>query len=196
MSTPVSPRSSGSSSPTRQQLDELDALLQRMLALPVAPGDEADQAVEPPPPAAETSAPVNGSLPAAEEFTVRTLALIRLDPPGTETPPHPDPAAPEDGADAAVTEPVPEPAAAGEPVPELPGRERRPLPGWLRPVVWANRAFDQVAGCLGAPGRWLRRPWGRTLLGLAGLLLLAAAVGWIVLDRMGWPGWPALLRWW
>ena len=36
MSTSLSPRSSGSSGhPTRQQLDELDALLQRMLALPV-----------------------------------------------------------------------------------------------------------------------------------------------------------------
>jgi hypothetical protein len=39
--------------PTRQQLDELDALLQRMLSLPVEEGDEparADMAAAPPPP--------------------------------------------------------------------------------------------------------------------------------------------------
>ena len=41
MSTSLSPRSSGSSGhPTRQQLDELDALLQRMLALPVNQADD------------------------------------------------------------------------------------------------------------------------------------------------------------
>ena len=198
MSTPASPRSSGPSSPTRQQLDELDALLQRMLALPVAPVDEADQATEPPP---ETSPPGNGSAGAGEEFTVRTVALIRLDSARHETSP-PSPAAPEDGATTAAAAPPPAPApatlpvpgAAGEPV-SAPERERRPLAVWLRPVVWGNRVFDHAVGCLGAPGRWLRRPWGRTLLGLAGLLLLAGAIGWVVLDWMGWPWWPALLRW-
>jgi hypothetical protein len=44
MSTSLSPRSSGSlggsGHPTRQQLDELDALLQRMLALPVNQADD------------------------------------------------------------------------------------------------------------------------------------------------------------
>src|SRR5436305_2011466 len=40
MSTSVSPRPATSAHPTRQQLDELDALLQRMLDLPVQPADE------------------------------------------------------------------------------------------------------------------------------------------------------------
>src|SRR5262245_9961726 len=35
--------------PTRQQLDELDALLQRMLDLPVSQGDEPDESPQPPP---------------------------------------------------------------------------------------------------------------------------------------------------
>jgi hypothetical protein len=193
MSTPASPRASGSTSATRQQLDELDALLQRMLALPVAPVDEADQAVEPP--AVGTSSS-NGSAHAGEEFAVRTVALIHLDPDRPETPPSPATSEQVATPDAAVPAPAPapEPAAAGEPVP-APQRERRPLPVWLRPVVWANRAFDHAAGWLGAPGRWLRRPWGRTLLGLSGLLLLAGAVAWVVLEWMGWPWWPALLRW-
>ena len=37
MSTTMSPRPVASVQPTRQQLDELDALLKRMLDLPVAP---------------------------------------------------------------------------------------------------------------------------------------------------------------
>jgi hypothetical protein len=48
MSTSLSPRSSGPSGhPTRQQLDELDALLQRMLALPVnQPSDEVAEEID------------------------------------------------------------------------------------------------------------------------------------------------------
>jgi len=58
MTTSVSPRAAGTLNPTRQQLDELDALLQRMLELPVHPLDNPEQtkveepAKEPPPPAA------------------------------------------------------------------------------------------------------------------------------------------------
>jgi hypothetical protein len=57
MTTSVSPRAAKTMNPTRQQLDELDALLQRMLELPVQPLDKPDHppseepAEEPPPPA-------------------------------------------------------------------------------------------------------------------------------------------------
>jgi uncharacterized coiled-coil protein SlyX len=65
MTTSVSTRTLGTLNPTRQQLDELDALLQRMLELPVnkvedaQPSEAEDQAEEtPPPPApARASAP-------------------------------------------------------------------------------------------------------------------------------------------
>jgi hypothetical protein len=53
MSTSVSTRSPGTLSPTRQQLDELDALLKRMLDLPVnqlEDGEETEDAEEPPAP--------------------------------------------------------------------------------------------------------------------------------------------------
>ncbi len=53
MSTTVSTRSPGTLSPTRQQLDELDALLKRMLDLPVnqlEDGDVTEEAEEPPAP--------------------------------------------------------------------------------------------------------------------------------------------------
>jgi hypothetical protein len=54
MTTTISTRSAGTLNPTRQQLDELDALLQRMLELPVAQLDvaeptETESAIEEPP---------------------------------------------------------------------------------------------------------------------------------------------------
>jgi hypothetical protein len=61
MTTSVSTRSAGRLNPTRQQLDELDALLQRMLDLPVHPLDEAEQA-EDEEPAEEEPPPVMNHL--------------------------------------------------------------------------------------------------------------------------------------
>jgi hypothetical protein len=53
MSTSLSSRSSAPAHATRQQLDELDALLQRMLELPVHKIDEEPEPIEPPPPVKE-----------------------------------------------------------------------------------------------------------------------------------------------
>jgi hypothetical protein len=61
MTTSRSPRSSGPVHPTRQQLDELDALLQRMLDLPVNHLEDAQ-----PPPAEEPAAPEPASKGAEE----------------------------------------------------------------------------------------------------------------------------------
>jgi hypothetical protein len=199
MSTPVPPRSPGLPSPTRQQLDELDALLQRMLALPVNPLDEpnptADPAATPAStvsqPAAEVSSTGSTSTAAAEGFSVRTLSLIQLGSSQPESPASGNGTVSSPTARVAVAEPGVAPVSSPAPA----ERERVPTPLWLRPLVWGNRIFDRCAGLLGAPGRWLRRPWGRTLLGLTGLLLLAAALGWMVLDWMGWPWWPVALKW-
>jgi hypothetical protein len=71
MTTSVSTRSPGTLNPTRQQLDELDALLQRMLELPVHKPDDTEQDVaeepadEPPPPAQPTPPPPPDPLPLA-----------------------------------------------------------------------------------------------------------------------------------
>jgi hypothetical protein len=60
MATSVTTRAAGTLNPTRQQLDELDALLQRMLELPVHPLEKPEQAKaeepaeEPPPPPRKT----------------------------------------------------------------------------------------------------------------------------------------------
>jgi hypothetical protein len=62
MATSVTTRAAGTLNPTRQQLDELDALLQRMLELPVQPLEKPEQTheeepaeePEPPPPPRQT----------------------------------------------------------------------------------------------------------------------------------------------
>jgi hypothetical protein len=61
-----------------------------------------------------------------------------------------------------------------------------PVLALFRPLVWVNDTFDRCTYLLGPAGRWLSGRHGRALLGLLGLLLLAAATAWGVLDWMGW----------
>lgn len=81
MTTTVSTRSPGRLNPTRQQLDELDALLQRMLDLPVNPLDEPEQA-EVEEPIDEPPSPVvnGGERSASAEWSI-------LEEPADEPPP-------------------------------------------------------------------------------------------------------------
>jgi hypothetical protein len=174
MATPTPP-------PTRQQLDDLDALLQRMLALPVNPSDE------PPESPPEPLSPPAGNVVLDDSPPV-------LPPPKAPPPPRPPVHA------VAVPLPVLNPVPLAErrppvlPPPDRPVSPRQaliasrpaPEPLLLRPILALNRLFDTVALGLGSPGRWLRRPTGRTLLGLIGLLLLAAAVACVLVTRIGW----------
>jgi hypothetical protein len=181
--------------PTRQQLDDLDALLQRMLALPVDPGEESADArpAEPPTPVPQYPEPPAGN-----------LVLSEPEPPPPSPPsaprPAPRPAAPQAlEPQASVPLPVLNPVppterrppvlAVPEPLPPrqaLAASRPRGVPLLLRPILWLNRQFDSLTFNLGSPGRWLRRPTGRTVLGFLGLLLLAAAVTLVLLDRFGW----------
>lgn len=66
MSTPTSSRPAASVSPTRQQLDDLEALMQRMLALPVHPLEAASQTPSSSePPAASPEVPAEPTEPVA-----------------------------------------------------------------------------------------------------------------------------------
>jgi hypothetical protein len=175
---------------TREQLDELDALLQRMLELPVDPsGDEAarpEETSDAPVAVAEAPAPVEPPLPPAAvetEPAPPAEGLANLSGPAV-------------GVPALAGLRTPQPAKAGTPTPEGPppgSLARPPLHGlwpaaapWLRPLIAVNRLFDREVGRLGAPGRWLRRPRGRAVLGWAGLLLLAGALGLLLLGWIGW----------
>jgi hypothetical protein len=58
---------------------------------------------------------------------------------------------------------------------------------WVyEPLVWLNRGFDRVTMALGGSGSWMRSQGGRTLLGLAGLALIAVGVVWFLKDWLGW----------
>lgn len=165
MSTTAPSRTSTVPSVTRQQLDELDALLQRMLDLPVQPFEETS---------ARTSSVLETSLAVADPepmTSVAGLAGVSLTLSGL---------GPEEPRERAR----PVSAARTRPM-MVPGKSETPAPPpWLRVLVWSNRAFDRCARRLGAPGRWLRRPRGRALLGWAGLAFLIAALALLIADRI------------
>jgi hypothetical protein len=216
---------------TRQQLDDLDALLQRMLQLPVKdleepipssgpkPRFKANQALED-----AQSAPLSPSHSSLSETLEYSPNLSSDEPRGNMLVPPP--------GNLILTDPLPsllKPSPSSAPGPEDTGEDkardtgqwfespekeqkagkgeivspawatrthgrfqtsvssRPPEVGlWLRPLVWGNRLFDSFTLGLGAPGRWLRRPGGRSLLGWTGLILLAGAITLVVLGRIGW----------
>jgi hypothetical protein len=276
MSTSRSPRSPGPVHPTRQQLDELDALLQRMLDLPV------NQLEDLPPPPAEESAPTVSEPPTtpaetegeeqkteAIPATLPPLPAGRVPPvsytvvettegqaspaaeaaappalpdaakgedPGDWVPlksswrpsaqtwgplaekwqqaleageasPAPPPTVPAEEAKTPQT-PPPAPAAENPPVADAAGVQVGPASrggqdsaarlaaptsprpsrkNWvLRPLAAFNKGFYACLSPLGAPGRWLTEPAGRTLLGLVGLLCLGAAAVLFVVGGTAW----------
>ena len=84
MSSPAPPRLTGAVSATRQQLDELDALIERMLVLPVEPGQEesaaetADDLTAPPvqaPPVAEPAPAVAPVVTAQPRSAARSSGI-------------------------------------------------------------------------------------------------------------------------
>lgn len=171
MSAPASSQPGMSANLTRQQLDELDELLQRMLDLPV-------QSTE-----GETTSTA-GPLPSS-------VSVLDTEP---ELPPPYIPPL------VKRSEPVPSlrsetPVAPPRLVARLPEKEgvseeeSAPiLAAWFWPLVWINQGFEAGTRSLGKPARWLRRPSGRTLVGWLGLLLLMGAVALLVWDwvRTNW----------
>jgi hypothetical protein len=247
--TPSRPPGQTSPGSTRQLLDELDALMQRMLALPVNQlEDDATlpqaPAILPAPPREERRSNAEGesagNTPTGQAGTSALDARSGCDagparnvmahPPAAIFPqlPHRSEATTPGGSDAerftppdepaVIIPPGPETSAApvGSPVPApLPRPSLRPaaapgmspvglrlmppapaapspshaagrLPGWLlRPLLWSNRAFDRWTGWLGRPGRWLRGPLGRKVLGWVGLGLWAIALTLLVWRILG-----------
>jgi hypothetical protein len=177
--------------PTRQLLDELDALMQRMLALPV---NQLEDKLRP-------TTPEGDSENAPDAETNRGLkAEDQEGPVSRPSSPVPDwerpiPASPE------VLEAIGRGRAEGKPAAgKVGGVAFRPVvrvaspaaelavevPLLLRPLVWCNRAFDSLTLWLGPAGRWLRSPAGRSWLGWIGLGLLAGATAWALVNEFGW----------
>lgn len=126
--------------------------------------------------------------PPAQETPPRREEVAEAPP--SPLPPPPRPAAVEVPPVPTVTakaeaKPAARPSAPSAAPPQAAGEP--PLPGWLMALVWFNVAFDVLLLPWGLPGRWLRRDGGgRSVLGLLGVLLLAASVALGALEWFGW----------
>ena len=180
---------SGGLESTRQMLDDLDALMERMLALPM---DDADASV---------SAPAMQAKRPALAATLTMLPPIEEELASKTTSPLQGPHASFSTPEAIRTPLVEEPADDGELriLPPLTIRrlhtvvtpeELPPMPArsfflW-RPLRVINRGYDQATRLLGPLGCLLRSSPARFLLGFAGLALLSLAAAWFIRDLMTW----------
>lgn len=186
---------------TKEMLDELDALMERMLAVPVNELDES--AASPLPPSPPKPAALAATLTVLQTPT-ETPAPSKHPP---TQPPHVamPPATPvsyqvpaDDQQDLATTIPAPAPITNDVVPPSLlpqvdPLLDDVPDPGampatrWgFLPLLWMNLLFDGATYVLGPGGTWMRSEGGRLILGLSGVALLLASAGWFLRDWLGW----------
>jgi hypothetical protein len=210
----MSTQAYSSHSQTRQQLDELDALLQRMLDLPM---NSEPAHVEPF--AAVATAPLppvlsQGSvLPRPATIAEPMQHTWRMTPPDL---PRPAPVDTTVDAQFAAEAPYPysmvygqQPVAEtlppfAEPVGSSPP-EAAPYaaPAWavaaastheptgsflLTPIIVLNGVFDALTYLLGPLGAWLRQGSGRNALGWLGIVMILGAIG-LALADWGGPDW-------
>ena len=202
-SRPISP-----DQPTRQQLDELDALMERMLALPVNQSGEFAGGQDGGTRVANAAAPLTGNARPESTFYVATTARtpassqVAMDANPTKIEMQSDPPPSATGPPLQAAMPLaPSPPRQPEAASSLQGTSELNVPEWLRakmsyanwrvswylrPVVWCNRAYDAGTSWTGPLGQWLRGAQGRALIGVTGLLLLIAAFAWVAIDGLGW----------
>ena len=194
---------------TRQQLDELDALLQRMLTLPVH-SPEANASSTPAPAATNWRMDSSGpALSAAPHLSAPPLPIERVrmpEPPPLAAPvvraastnvPEPEPAFPVI-VPAPPVERRPAPARAARPAyiapAARPSHRGESVPFGLLPLVALNWTVDSILGLCGPPGWILRSGFGKNLLGLLGVGLLAYTTAHIASEQ-GWLTLPFPLPW-
>jgi hypothetical protein len=209
MSTPVLASQLGEIEAARQQLDELDALLERMLALPACqpegdPFGDLEEIAPTPSSRRQVAAgdlaiarrtyeeakswsqPVEYNLvgsaaasdvAATENSTTEAVSIAQV-------PDEEEAIGPEvTGADPGLGNPansfelveVPHPSTA----------EVSPPTG-RGPLVFIDRVFEECVAPLGYLGRWLMSATGKSALGGIGLLLLAGALAWAMVDWLLW----------
>lgn len=186
---------------TKQMLDELDALMEKMLSLPVNDPQEAPafpkEVVKPPTLTptlsatltlleAPTTAPAPAlSQPEPNEHPSVNPPHLALQPAEPELPqfhgsvPQPEP----------LTNEVTPPSVISKLEPllaEIPEASPPLTTQWCYlPLLWINQGFDSVTMRLGA-GAWMRTQVGRMLLGLSGITMLVVAAAWFLKDWLGW----------
>jgi hypothetical protein len=156
---------------TRQLLDELDALMDQMLALPIDGENEA------------TAGP---SITPTVSATLTMLGETAGDAPHASEDPGSLPAVDPVPVTVITDVAAPPKCALVPPPPAL--RTARWHPGQIayQFLLWANQGYDYGTTWLGMPGRLLRTRFGKALLGAAGLFLLGAALCWLCKDWLGW----------
>lgn len=185
--------------------DELDDLLDRMLALPVFPEDQENappsvpKTVEETPPEPVATAPLPtefASYEAPETEKQEALPAPVVDKPAPPLEP-------------VVETPVPPPLAPPrqQPTPPpIPKPEQKPIqdtnteteskpefifpkpryPIWQRPMVWINRTYDWFTSWFGSFGRRIQQGDIKNWMGVVGLGLLSLAI-WLFLNE--WLRW-------
>ena len=193
---------------TKQMLDELDALMEKMLALPV---NELDESAQPFPKEVVKAPAVKASLTLLETPPPVVEAKQDSPIPGVQ-PPHMQPPPPivpltplvesapiahsQHALQAPHVELAPPPAPtplANEVVPptimpalekmlaEVPAPEPPPTTYWLfMPLLWANQLFDACTG------DWFAGPAARAMLGVFGFAFLLVSASWFLKDWLGW----------
>jgi hypothetical protein len=185
---------------TRQQLEELDALLQRMLAAPT-PTPEPRRAPPAVPPVVE-SWRIDRTDPPLPRLHLETpvdppapsVAFVPAEPPIPPIAPEPSLPEPQEEPIAGVPvtpsvpfqpqvvlpEPTlePIPLRAVEPsVPDVRPAESSTIPLALRPLQAANWVAEEILIALGCES--LTRPAAKWALGIAGFAMLATAAAWV-----------------
>ncbi|HEV3203112.1 MAG TPA: hypothetical protein VGY77_01955 [Gemmataceae bacterium] len=207
MSTSGLSHKSAFPNPTRQKLDELDQLIQKMLELPVNPLDPAllDSLERTKDEMDEQSAKENFQAPVEETLPDPDLEKVAWE--GSSRPAIEPARVAVDLEDTAPVTGFPA-ESISDFIPESPvvskfgSMELTPLetipaqPVWenfpgsveepLGVLGWVNRIFDGGVMLLGPPGQWLRGPAGRPIVGWVGIGFLVAALVWGILDWWGW----------
>jgi hypothetical protein len=196
---------------TKQMLDELDALMEKMLSLPVNdPGDAPpfpQEVIKPPewtPTLSATLTLLEPPAPGPPTAPPTASSYLSMAEPSS---PHPAVNPPHFAPGSPLPEPSPighEPAPQPEPltnqvVPSSLLRDLQPLLQeipepptpittlWIYlPLLWINQAFDGLTTILGPAGGLLRSQVFRALLGLSGVALMVIAVVWFLKDWLGW----------
>lgn len=187
---------------TRQLLDELDALMDQMLALPI--NDQYDNETSSSPAPATVSATLTlldptasaapEASPAPHEIQRQPAAEVNFDDRSREKAAGNYETSLEPSAPNAEPIAVPVLSDVAAPVKV----ELAPLPApvasasW-RPdhisyqfMLWINQRYDGGTRWLGQPGKLLRSRAGKALLGFVGLGLLGLAAIWLAKDWLGW----------
>jgi hypothetical protein len=187
---------------TRQQLDELDALLQRMLSLPMSTSDAPP--APPPPPASppwRVDGPSLAQAPAARLTAPPEPLPPPVRPPVFEAPPAPPPMPAPEPTTPIIERKVIAPSQMPIPVRQTPlpvvpplAEEIPPVPFYLWPFVALNWLFDRLVGLFGPPGWLLRSGFGKTVLGFVGIGLLVYTAAHVAIER-GWLTLPFPVPW-